>query len=162
MSTLTDVTNEQRDRLMAHVEGLPALAEEIRHGVDAEVAARFSSEYDFLVNALVPHMASVETTLYPELDRLLSCRLAMTPMAREHERIRELVAHLGRLGMTDDAAENEQRTEELSRTLHQLHDVVEPHLREESRYVPLLEHNLGSSAVEALAVATDDGFREAR
>lgn len=161
MSALTEVANEHRDRLMAHVEALPALADEIGTAPGEDVARRVGEEHEFLLNALIPHMASVEATLYPELDKLLSCRLAMTPMAREHEQIRELVIALG--AVRDEVAGTPGGTayaRELSRILHRLHDILEPHLREESHYVPLLEHNLGSAHATTLAAAVDHPIRQ--
>jgi hypothetical protein len=151
MSNLTLVSDEHRDRLLAHVATLPALADEVEHGSQTEVAARVAAEHDFLVQALVPHMAAVEATFYPELDRLLSCRLAMTPMAHEHEAIRELVIRLGEI--RGDLATGTGSRAEVAILVRHLHDVLEPHLREEDRYVPILDHYLEPGRADSLATA---------
>ena len=113
------------------------------------------------IMSCIPHMASVEATLYPELDRLLSCRLAMTPMAREHDQIRDLVVRLGAVSDRSRATQADEPSSELARILRQLHDVLDRHLREEARYVPILEHNLGAAETSTLAAVVDQAGRGA-
>ncbi|MCU0506748.1 MAG: hemerythrin domain-containing protein [Chloroflexi bacterium] len=151
MSHLKQVSDEHRDRLMAHVESLPGLADDIERGSASDAASTLAAEHDFLVQALVPHMAAVETSVYPELDRLLSCRLAMTPMAREHETIRMLVIRLGEIRGDLTAGTGDRA--EIAGLLRQLHDTLEPHLREEDHYVPILDHYLEAGRADAVASA---------
>lgn len=153
MTRLADVSQEQRTRLEAHVASLPQLADEIERAPEAGAAARLAAEHDFFVQALIPHMATVESTLYPELDRLLSCRLAMTPMAREHETIRILVIRLGEL--RGDVIGGSGDSAEVAATIRRLHAVLEPHLREEAHYVPILDRYLDEGRAASLAAAVD-------
>ncbi len=160
MSTIADVSQEQRIRLEAHVASLPELADEIERAPKPEAAARLAAEHAFLVQALIPHMATVESTLYPELDRLLSCRLAMTPMAREHEAIRILVIRLGEL--RGDVVGGSGDGVEVAATIRRLHAVLEPHLREEAHYVPILDRYLDEGRAASLAAAVDASDAAAR
>ncbi len=154
MATLTQVAADRRARLMAHVDGLPALADELET-TDAVVNDRLATEHDFLVRELIPLMATVEATFYPELDRLMSCRLGMTPLEREHEEIRELVGRLGRVRATGGTNEGPERAQ-LAGTIRRLHEITSRHLREESRYVPLLEYNLSPAERAPLVAAVGE------
>ncbi len=153
MGTLTQVAADRRAQLMTHVDGLPALADRLEAS-DADAAERLAAEHDYLVRDLIPLMATVEATFYPELDRLMSCRLGMTPLEREHEEIGELLARLGRARATGGATEPSERAE-LARTIRRLHDITSRHLREEARYVPLLEHNLSRAERAPLVAAVE-------
>lgn len=160
MPTLTQVSNEHRERLMAHVEGLVTLADAIGQEPGASLAARVADEHAFLVGTLIPHMETVEAAVYPELDRLLSCRLAMAPMEREHIEVRKLVDHLGELSTRlGHGGPSEADAIELNRVLLRLFSILKVHLREESLYLPILEHNLDPERTEALVVAMDHATR---
>jgi hypothetical protein len=145
MGSLTQASGDQRARLMAHVSGLPLLAEEIELG-SSDAEETLSREHAFFVEALIPLMETVEARVYPELDRLLSCRLAMTPMEREHAEARDLIARIGGLRHTRGA----DRDRELAACLRRLHGLVSSHLAEESNYARVLEHNLDHVAADAL------------
>lgn len=160
MPTLTQVSQEHRQRLMAHVEHLPQIADEIGSRAWPSVLARLTDENEFLVETLIPHMQTVDAAVHPELDRLMSCRLGMAPLEREHDEIRKLIAQLG--GLIEPLGSREPtagETIELNRVLLKLHSILKVHLREESLYVPILEHNLSSEQADAIAVAMEHAAR---
>jgi hypothetical protein len=160
MATLTKVSSEHRQRLMAHVEALPPLADSIDKVPPATLAERVADEHDFLVQTLIPHMERVEAAVYPELDRLLSCRLAMAPMEREHVEVRRLVGQLGAIGgRLQQGSSSEPDSVELNRVLIRLYSILKVHLREEALYLPILEHNLTPEETESLALAMEHAIR---
>jgi len=160
MPTLARTSREHRDRLMAHVERLPKLADEVGEAPWPELAARIADEHTFLMSTLIPHMETVETAVHPELDRLMSCRLGMAPLEREHQEIRRLIARLGELSAPPASHHlTAGETIELNRVLVKLYSIVKVHLREESLYVPILEHNLTPEQAEAIAIGMDHASR---
>jgi Hemerythrin HHE cation binding domain len=160
MATLVRVSTEHRERLMAHVEALPHVADSIGRIAADVLATRVADEYDFLVGTLIPHMETVEEAVYPELDRLLSCRLAMAPMQREHAEVRSLVDRLGVLsGRLQGGSLSDPEEVELNRVLVRLYAILKVHLREESLYLPILEHNLTPEQTDVLALAMEHAVR---
>ena len=159
MPTLTQTSQEHRDRLMSHIDRLPRLADEVGETKWAEVSARIAAEHDFLVSTLLPHMEAVEAAVHPELDRLLSCRLGMAPMEREHADIRQLIGRLGDLAGAGAKEPTPGEAIELNRVLVKLYSILKIHLREESLYVPILEHNLSPEQAEAISVAMEHAAR---
>jgi hypothetical protein len=160
MPTLSQVSQEHRERLMTHVERLPELADDLGVAPWPGVCTRLAGEHDFLVSTLLPHMKSVDEAVHPELDRLMSCRLGMAPLEREHDEIRKLIGRLGEvvshLGHQEPTA---GETIELNRILVKLHSILKVHLREESLYVPILEHNLSPEQAESIATAMEHAAR---
>lgn len=160
MSALARTSREHRDRLIEHVERLPKLADEVGESSWPDLVARIADEHEFLVSTLIPHMETVETAVHPELDRLMSCRLGMAPLEREHQEIRELIERLGQLSAAPTSHSlTTGETIELNRVLVKLYAIVKVHLREESLYVPILEHNLTPDQAEAIAVGLDHASR---
>ena len=160
MATLASTSREHRDRLMAHVERLPKLADEVGETPWLEVQPRVADEHAFLVATLIPHMEKVEAAVHPELDRLMSCRLGMAPLEREHQEIRTLIARFGELAALPESHNlTAGEAIELNRVLVKLYSIVKVHLREESLYVPILEHNLTPEQAEALALGLDHAAR---
>lgn len=160
MPTLVSTSREHRERLMAHVEKLPKLADEVGETHWPDLAARIAGEHAFYVSTLIPHMEAVETAVHPELDRLMSCRLGMAPLEREHEEIRKLIARLGDLSSLPSARDlTAGEAIELNRVLVKLYSIVRVHLSEESLYLPILEHNLTPEQAEAIAVGLDHAAR---
>jgi hypothetical protein len=154
MSTLTHVSEEHQQRLASHVERLSLLAGEIGRESWAALSTGLTAEHEFLVSTLIPHMQIVEQAVHTELDRLLSCRLGMEPLDREHGEIRLLIDRLGELATAAGAREPSQGDAiELNRVLVKLHAILKVHLREESLYLPILEHNLTPSQAESIAAA---------
>lgn len=157
MPTLTQVTAEHTERLLAHVDALPKLADQIDLMSPAGLHEQLLAEHEFLTGSLIPHMQAVETGIHQELDRLLSCRLSMEPMEREHKQVRGLIDQLGALAAKPALTDGEKI--ELNRVLVKLYSVLKVHLREESMYVPILEHNLEPDKVDALVASMDHASR---
>ncbi len=157
MGTLTQVSTEHKERLMKHVDAMPGLADEVGQTPWPQLAPRIADEHDFLVSTLIPHMEAVESGVHQQLDRVLSCRLAMEPMEREHAQIRKLVAQLGTF--PGKGALSEGDVIELNRVLVKLYSILKVHLREEALYIPILEHNLDQEQLDALAVSMDHRSR---
>ncbi len=157
MPTLTQVTAEHTERLMAHVDALPKLADQIDRLPAAELRAELEAQHEFLSQTLIPHMEAVEAGIHQELDRLLSCRLSMDPMEREHAQVRSLIEQLGRFGRKPDLAAAEKV--ELNRVMLKLYSILKVHIREESMYVPILEHNLDQEKLDALVASMDHAAR---
>jgi hypothetical protein len=160
MSTLVAISEEHRARLTGHVDRLSPLADKIGQSPWAEVSAGLTEEHAFLTSTLIPHMQAVEDAVHTELDRLLSCRLGMEPLDREHQEIRRLIDRMGRLTETLGAREpTPGEAIELNRVLIKLHSILKVHLREESLYIPILEHNLSAAQAESIAAAMDHAAR---
>ncbi len=149
MGALTELSDGNRERLMVHIDALAILAEDIAAGVPS-AERRLAEESRFLSTALIPLMDAVESLVYPELDRLLSCRLAMTPMEREHAEVRRLIARVRRLGA---APRTEASATDLIEALRDLHGLITRHLADESSYARVLEHNVDVPMAESLATA---------
>ena len=155
-ASLPQVSLEHHDRLMRHVDTMPAIGDlvgvapvaELRPGVDGLVA--------FLDGLLVPHMEAAEQTLYPELERMLQNRHSMTPMRREHDEIRQLVAELSRLqARLDPGPLHTGETVALRRAIFRLYAMLKVHLAEENLYLGIIEHGVSDAAAEKLASAMD-------
>ena len=160
MSTLTRVSEEHRRRLASHVERLSLLADEIGREPWAGVSAGLAAEHEFLMSTLVPHMQAVEEAVHTEMDRLLSCRLGMEPLDREHVEIRRLIDHLGELAAATGTTEPAPgEAIEMNRVLVKLHSILKVHLREEALYLPILEHNLTAAQAESIAAAMHHAAR---
>jgi hypothetical protein len=160
MSTLMRVSEEHRQRLTSHVERLSLLADEIGREPWAGVSAGLATEHEFLASTFVPHMQAVEEAVHTEMDRLLSCRLGMEPLDREHVEIRRLIDRLGELTAATEATDpTPGEAIELNRVLVKLHSILKVHLREESLYLPILEHNLTAAQAESIAAAMDHAAR---
>ncbi|MHB8960781.1 MAG: hemerythrin domain-containing protein [Candidatus Limnocylindrales bacterium] len=108
-----------------------------------------------LLDHLVPHMDTVEATVFPTLERLAAPLGATVPMVSEHEEIRRLVARLG--SFIEDLPSDVDRASVLTlrRILLRLHSLLKAHLAEEELYIPILEDRLTSVEEAALARALD-------
>jgi hemerythrin-like domain-containing protein len=144
VTSVTTTGHEHHERIIAMLDGLPALAdmrdERPRPGRFEE---RFNSVYAFITGTLKPHMGVVEGTLYPELDRLMQNRHSMAQMRREHEEIRGLIERLGTFGDAIRAdALGPAGSIGLRRVLYRLYAMLKVHIAEEEEYLRVLEHNL--------------------
>jgi iron-sulfur cluster repair protein YtfE (RIC family) len=161
--TLPQVGHEHHERLLQHVDQLPAIgdrlltekADELRRDVD-ELSA-------FLSGTLVPHIDAAERTLYPELERMYQNRHSMAPMRREHVEVRRLVAEFAKLTEQVDAGQvSLGRTLALRRVLFQLYALLKIHLAEEEVYLRIVDHGVAADVSDLLAAALDHpGFRTA-
>lgn len=148
------VTSEHHARLMPHVNDLAATGDLVGATTGAELRPRLDAACEFLTGTLLPHMDAAERAYYPELERQLQNRHSMTPMRREHEAIRALVATLdrrrtalgpGRVSPADAVA--------LRRALFRLHAMLKIHLAEEQLYADIAEHGLSAEGQAGLAAA---------
>ena len=159
MSTLTQIADQHHQKLAGHVERLSVLADGIGVKPWTEVGPGLSDEVDFLKSTLIPHMEKVEGAVHQELDRLLSCRLGMEPLDREHKEIRSLIDRLGELVGPGSAEPDQGALIELHRVAVKLYSMLRVHLREESMYMPILERNLSPDQADAIAKAMEHAAR---
>ena len=156
--TLPRVALEHHQRLMSHVDRLPALGDRIGSTPVAELRPQIEEVAAFLTGLLLPHMDAAERTLYPELERMLQNRHSMTPMRREHAEIRQLVE--GLLRVQKDLGTGSLSTGQalaLRRVIFRLYALLKVHLAEEQLYVGIVDHGVSPQAAEALAAAMDHG-----
>ena len=100
--------------------------------------------YAFLSNDLLPHSRAEETSLYPEVGRLLGSQEATLTMCQDHLVIAQLAAELAALRstVTGEMLTMDQ-AHALRRVLYGLHALITAHFaKEEEIFLPLLERNL--------------------
>jgi iron-sulfur cluster repair protein YtfE (RIC family) len=153
-ATLIKVSEEQHDRMVRHLDELPAVGDMIGKAAPAELQARLDDVVTFLTDTLLPHLVTTERTLYPELERMLQNRHSMTPMRREHQEITHHVEEIVRLQQrlarrvvdTGDAVA-------LRRVIFRLYALLKVHLAEEQLYLGIIEHGISPESAEQLAAA---------
>jgi len=152
--TLPRVTHEHHERLMHHVEEMPAIGTAMLSAPMAELKPRLLELEGWLTGLLLPHLEAAENTLYPELERMLQNRHSMSPMRKEHAEIRRLVAEYSRLlKELGDERRHIGRTVALRRVLYRLYALLEIHLVEEEALVPIVSHGVTDEAAEVMAAA---------
>ena len=161
--TLPRVTHEHHERLMQHVDEMPAVGKMILTAPMEELRLRLAELDGWLTELLIPHLEAAEKTLYPELERMLQNRHSMAPMRREHVEIRRLVAEFSRLVKAlGDQRPKIGKTVALRRVLYRLYALLEIHLVEEEVYVPIINHGVSDEAAEVMAAALNhSGIPEA-
>jgi len=155
-ASLPRVSLEHHDRLMHHLDAMPALGDLVGVAPVAELRPRLDEVAGFLNGLLLPHMEAAERTLYPELERILQNRHSMTPMRREHDEVRRMVAELLRL--QERLAAGPLRTGEtvaLRRVIFRIYAMLKVHLAEERLYLGIIEHGVSAEGAEKLAAAMD-------
>jgi iron-sulfur cluster repair protein YtfE (RIC family) len=151
--TLPRVAHEHHERLIHHVDEMPALGAMILVAPIEELRPRLTETSEFL-NQLLPHLEAAEATLYPELERMMQNRHSMAPMRREHAEIRRLVAEFTHLEQAvGEKRPTLGRTVALRRVLFTLYALLEVHLVEEEVYIPLVNHGVTDEAAEVLAAS---------
>jgi len=161
--TLPRVTHEHHERLMQHVDEMPAVGKMILTAPMEELRPRLAELDGWLTELLIPHLEAAEKTLYPELERMLQNRHSMAPMRREHVEIRRLVAEFSRLVKAlGDQRPKIGKTVAMRRVLYRLYALLEIHLVEEEVYVPIINHGVSDEAAEVMAAALNhSGIPEA-
>jgi len=155
-ASLPRVSLERHDRLMHHVDTMTSVADLLGTVSAAELRPRVGELAAFLDGLLLPHMEAAEHTLYPELERMLQNRHSMTPMRREHDEIRKLVAELVRLQQRLDAGPlHTGETVALRRVIFRLYAMLKVHLAEERLYEGIIEHGVSPESADKLAAALD-------
>ena len=141
---------------MRPLDAMPAVGDMLGAAPVAELRPRVDEVAAFLDGLLLPHMEAAERTLYPELERMLQNRHSMTPMRREHDDIRKLVAELVRLqGRLDAGPLHTGETVALRRVIFRLYAMLKVHLAEEQLYLGIIEHEVSPETAERLAAALD-------
>jgi len=141
---VTTTGHEHHERIVTMLDGLPALADMLdERPRPPRFDERFTSVYGFITGTLVPHMAVVEETLYPELDRLMQRRHSMAQMRLEHGEIRGLIERLGTFSEAIRAdALGPAGSIGLRRVLYRLYAMLKVHIAEEEEYLRVLELSL--------------------
>jgi iron-sulfur cluster repair protein YtfE (RIC family) len=162
VTTVTRTGHEHHQRIIAMLDGLPTLADMLdERPRPARFEERFASVYAFITGTLMAHMEVVESTLYPELDRLMQNRHSMAQMRREHEEIKGLVERLGTFGEAIEAgALGPAGSVGLRRVLYRLYAMLKVHLAEEEEYLRVLEHNLSEAEQAELARGLEHAVAE--
>lgn len=150
--SLRTTTEDHHALLVPHVDRLLTLAEMVGHVECAALHAGFETEYAFIVGQLVPHMETIERTLYGRIEAELAGHHSLAPMREEHRTINRLVDELGRYrahaeGCTWSAVEGLA----LRRALYRLHSLLKVHLAEEELYLEVLERRLTDAEKDTLA-----------
>lgn len=155
-TTLPTITHEHHERLIAHIDRMPAIGDSIGVVPVAELTAAIDELAGFLSGTLLPHVEAAERALYPELERLLQNQHSMTPMRREHEEIRRRIAELGALRDQLDAHLPSTRTlMSLRRAVFGLYGLLKVHLAEEELYASVVGHGVADDAAAVLGAALD-------
>ena len=157
-ASLPQVSLEHHERLTRHLDAMPALGDLVGVASVAELRPRVDEVAAFLNDLLLPHMEAAESSLYGELERLLQNRHSMTPMRREHDEIRKLVAELSRLQRSLGAGPlHTGETVALRRVIFRLYAMLKVHLAEEQLYLGIIEHGVSAESAEKLAAAMEHG-----
>jgi hypothetical protein len=155
-ATLTTVSLEHHVRLEGHIDAMPAIGDMVGHAAPDELRPRIDELAGFLDELFLPHMEAAEAALYPELERLLQNRHAMTPMRREHAEMRDLIDALSRLRVHLDAGPlHTGECVMLRRVIFRLFALLKVHLAEEQLYVGILERGGSEQGSTELAAAMD-------
>jgi iron-sulfur cluster repair protein YtfE (RIC family) len=155
-SSLPRVAHEHHERLMHHVDEMPAIGKMLLTAPIAELKPRLHELDGWLTQLLIPHLEAAEAALYPELERMLQNRHSMAPMRREHQEIRRLVAEYSRLlKAVGDERPHVGKMVALRRVLYRLYALLEIHLVEEEVLVPIVTHGVTDEAAEVMAAALE-------
>jgi len=154
--TLPQLGHEHHERLLVHIDQMPALADRLLTVPFADARQDVDELVAFLTTTLLPHVEASERALYPELERLYQNRHSMTPMRREHGEIRQLVGDLANLvHKIESGSLSVGRTVGLRRVMFQLYAVLKIHLAEEEAYLRIVNHGVGADAADLLGQAMD-------
>jgi hemerythrin-like domain-containing protein len=154
--SLPQVAHEHHERLLHHVDQMPALADALLTARAQEVRAGLAEMSAFLSGTLIPHVDAAERTMYPELERMFQNRHSMAPMRREHEEIRKLVTALaGLTRQLDEGQVTIGRTLGIRRVMFQLYALLKVHLAEEDAYLRIVERGVDTDVADVMAAAME-------
>lgn len=154
--TLPQVAHEHHERILAHVDRMPELADILLTASSEDIQARVVATHEFLAGTLLPHIEAAERSVYPELERMFQNRHSMRPMRNEHDEIRKLIGDYGKL-----SAELRQgrvtlgRSLALRRVIFGLYALIKVHLAEEEAYLRIIDRGGGSDLSEVIAAALE-------
>ncbi|MHB8890521.1 MAG: hemerythrin domain-containing protein [Candidatus Limnocylindrales bacterium] len=154
--SLPQMAHEHHERLLHHVDRMPALADSLLTARADEIKAGLAEMSAFLTGTLIPHVDAAERTMYPELERMFQNRHSMAPMRREHDEIRKLVTDLA--GLSRQLGEGQVtigRTLGVRRVMFQLYALLKVHLAEEDAYLRIVERGVGTDIADVLAAAME-------
>jgi hypothetical protein len=156
ISNLPRVSHEHHERLMRHVDQMPALGDMIGSAAHVDLKPHVDEAAAFLTGLLIPHMEAAERNLYPELERMLQNRHSMTPMRREHTEIRQLVDELVLIQKHLDKDQlSTGKMVALRRVVFRLYALLKVHLAEEQLYLGIIDHGVSAEAADVLAAAME-------
>jgi len=159
--SLRTTNDEHHAVLLPHVDRLLDLAEMVGHVDCSALHALYEEEYRFITGQLIPHMATIEATLYSRIEAELSGHHSLAPMREEHRTIRRLAEELGRYRVhADECTWSAMEGMALRRALYRLHALLKVHLAEEELYLEVLERNLDDAEKDALARSLDHAMAE--
>jgi iron-sulfur cluster repair protein YtfE (RIC family) len=162
VTSVSTAGHEHHERIHTMLDGLPALADmlDVRPR-PTRFEDRYRTVCTTVTQTLLPHIESVEATIYPELDRLMQNRHSMAQMRREHDDIKSLVERLGTFEQAIEAgALGPAGTVGLRRVLYRLYALLKVHLAEEEEYLRVLEHNLSEGEQAELIRGLDHAVAE--
>lgn len=154
--SLPQVAHEHHERILAHVDRLPEMADALLTARADEVRDQVVATGTFLTGTLLPHMEAAERSLYPELERLFQNRHSMRPMRTEHDEIRRLVGDYGT--MSAELREGRVtlgRSLALRRVIFNLYALLKVHLSEEDAYLRIVERGTDADMGDAIAAALE-------
>ena len=156
LRSLDETSHEHHERIMAHVDALPGLADMIDKVDMGTFARHFDAECEFISTQLVPHIEAIETTLYTALDRLMGKRHSMEPMREEHARLRRLFTSLCHYRQAIERGQfDKEETIALRRVMFRLYSLLKVHLAEEEMYLHVIDRDLSAEEKDALARGID-------
>jgi hypothetical protein len=159
--SLRTTSDEHHARLVPHVDRLLVLADMIGRVECSALHALFEEEYRFIVGQLLPHMETIEATLYDRLEQVMGGRHSMAPMRQEHATVSRLVDELGRYRPhVEDCTWSGVEGLALRRALYRLHALLKVHLAEEELYLSVLDQHLTDEEKERLARGLDHAMAE--
>ena len=154
--TLPQVAHEHHERILAHVDRLPEMADQLLTASADDVRASVIATSEFLNGTLLPHIEAAERSIYPELERMFQNRHSMRPMRNEHDQIRSLVTDYGRLSTElREGRVTLGRGLALRRVIFNLYALLKIHLAEEEAYLRIVERGGGSDSADAIAAALE-------
>lgn len=160
--TLPQVGHDHHERILHHVDRMPEIADMLLTGSAEEVRPLLDETSEFLTGTLLPHLEAAELTLYPELERMFQNRHSMTPMRREHEEVRRLVASFGELvTQADEGRATLGSALVIRRVAFNLYALLKIHLAEEEAYLRIVDHEVDPETADRLAAALEHPFTAA-
>ncbi len=154
--SLPQVAHEHHERILAHVNRMPEMADALLTASADDVRASVVATAEFLNGTLLPHVDAAERSVYPELERMFQNRHSMRPMRNEHDEVRRLVGEYGKLSA--DLREGRVtlgRSLALRRVIFGLYALLKVHLAEEEAYLRIVERGGGSDIGDVIAAALD-------
>ena len=153
--TTAHAAHAQHDEMVGQVDRMPELGDLLLAAPEEELRPRLQALDEFLGGVLIPHMDAAEPVVFPELERLMQNRHSMTPLRREHARIRQLAAEYSELyPQVRDARHSLGKAMAVRRIVFSLYALMKVHLAEENLYIDIIERGAEARAEEvAVGVA---------